>query len=99
MITDDPELLAIAAKQRQKKLITAGIIVVIVVLGALKALPMSGAVVSTLERDGYSNVEVTRTGLFDFTYEATKGSATCSGSLSMTPGSTSRNDICSATRR
>ncbi len=93
---DDPEILAMQKAQRKKKLTTIGIVVGVLVVGALGVFPMGSSVQSALEADGYSNVEVKRDGAFSFTFTAKKGDSSCSGSVTKMPGSTSSSEFCTA---
>ncbi len=94
---DDPEIAAIGKAQRNQKLKRLGIVVAVLVVAAVAIMPSGGSVASALEADGYSDVTVSRKGVFSFTYKAKKGAADCSGSVTKMPGSSSRSGSCFTT--
>ncbi len=96
---DDPEIQAIGKKQRQQTLKRVCIVVAVIAVAAVTLLPSGGEVATALEADGYTAVDVSRSGLFSFRYEAQKGGASCSGSFTKVPGSTSRTGVCSQTTK
>jgi hypothetical protein len=91
---DDPEIQEIAKKQRQQTLKKVGIVLAVIVAAAVYIVPSGGSVASALGADGYTDVDVSREGVFSFTYKAKKDGAECTGSYNKMPGSSSTTGMC-----
>ncbi|MDC0741675.1 hypothetical protein [Polyangium mundeleinium] len=92
----DPDIAALeqaAAKERRKKLLIAG--------GVILCVPLYWAmgfssVRGSLAEEGYTDLHVSPSGLFDWTFEGKKGASTCKGSVTRMPFSSSKNTFCSS---
>jgi hypothetical protein len=71
-----------------------GVVLLTVVAIPAAAIPMSSAVAAELEQDGFSSVEVERTGAFSFTFTAKKGADDCWGSVTKMPGTFRVGQVC-----
>lgn len=91
---DDQELAELAARQRRKKLNKLGVALAVMLAAGLVVVPMGGSVASALAADGHTDVEVTRTGVFSFSFTSRKGEATCRGSVTQMPGSRTSQQAC-----
>lgn len=91
---DDQELAELAARQRKSKLTKLGIGVAVVFAGVMAVVPMGGAVATALAADGHTQVEVTRTGVFTFSYTSRQGESTCRGTVTRMPGSQTSSQSC-----
>jgi hypothetical protein len=88
---DIAELEKAAANQRRKKfLIVVGVVLLIPLYWGMGF----SSVRSLLERDGYTDLHVSASSLFDYGFEAKKGPATCKGTVTRLPFSTSTNSFC-----
>lgn len=93
-LQNDPDITALeqaAAKARKKKLlIAAGVILLVPLYWAKGFLDVR----SSLAEDGYTDLSVSPSGLFDWKFEGKKGASTCSGNVTRLPFSTSKSAFC-----
>ncbi|MDI3282561.1 hypothetical protein [Polyangium sp. 15x6] len=93
-LQNDPDIAALeqaAARQRRKKLLIVG--------GVILILPLYwgmgfSSVRASLAEEGYTDIEVSPSGPFDWSFEGKKGASTCSGSVTRLPFSSSKSTFC-----
>lgn len=93
---DDFDAMARAMKRssRAPLWIALAVVIGLPALGGLWTLKSFAAARDDLEADGYTNPKVKIKGPFTFSFSATKGTSTCSGTITRYPGSSSREELC-----
>jgi len=91
---DDDDIRAMRRANRQPMLIGLAVLVAVIALGGVYVLAGKSAVKSSLESDGYTNVDVKMHNAFEYGFTAQKGAATCGGTVTRMPGSSSRQESC-----
>jgi hypothetical protein len=91
---DDPDLRALKKSKRAPIFITLGVLVAIPILGAAYVARGYMAVRADLEGQGYTAIELKLHGPFTFGFSGTKGTTSCSGTITRVPFSTSTQEIC-----
>ena len=96
--TDDADIRAMkAAKMRPLLYGLAGFGGLVAACG-LYVLTGVSSVRSSLEQEGYTDVNVKMNGPLDYGFTAKKGGATCGGTVTRMPFSTSRQEMCFETK-
>jgi hypothetical protein len=90
----DEEIQALRASRKRPLVIGLGAVVALVAASVLYVLAGASSVRSSLTSDGYTDVEVKTNGLFEYGFTARKAGATCGGTVTRTPVSTTREETC-----
>lgn len=85
-MSDDPEFAKLAKKQRIKRIVVKIIIAVIIAGLLIWLVPMSYFVEQDLTAEGHTDIKVSRTGIFTFSFTSKREGAPCHGRLNRTPG-------------
>jgi FlaG/FlaF family flagellin (archaellin) len=90
----DAEIRALRASRKRPIVIGLGAVVVLLAGSVLYVLTGASSVRSSLISAGYTDVEVKTNGLFEYGFTARKLGATCGGTVTRTPVSTTREESC-----
>lgn len=94
-ILDDPDIIALrdaAAAKRRNVLIAVAVAILVPFAYWLQGF---SAVRTDLERDSFTEIEISAAGAFEYKFDANKGPSKCKGRVSRLPFSSSRNVSCS----
>ena len=93
---EDPDQAVREARRANRKPLFIGLGVVVAIVVAVLVYVKMGesAARSALADKGYTDIKLESTGMMSWKYEATKGAATCSGTVSRSLGSISTQESC-----
>src|SRR5690349_7810791 len=94
----DADIRAMNSARRRPLILGLGIVGGLVLLAELYLLTGAASVKSSLASAGYKDVHVQMNGPFEYGFTATKSGATCGGTVTRTPLSTSREETCFAVK-
>ena len=91
---DDPDIVALKRANRRPYFIALGVAGLVVLWVLVKLVTGKAEVRSSLEEQGFTDVELHMNGVFDYGFTAKKGDSTCGGSVTKLPFSSSQQFSC-----
>jgi hypothetical protein len=93
-LQDDPDILALKRAAAAKRRNTLIIGVAAIAMLPLYWLMGFSNVRASLEQEGYTDVQVSAAGAFEYTFDAKRGGSECKGRVTRLPFSSSKSSFC-----